>query len=263
MPKPIRRFLSPTALAALLLAANAAVVQAGSSPADGDDPVVDDSRTSQALRQLPRKPLVERPAVTIYEFRSGVPELSAAAAADMFTTALIDSGQFRVVERAELNQTVVREKQLNAAGQTTGTAAQKQLRGAQYIFEGTVSETNSGQSQKQGGLNIGGLTLGGSRNQDTIAIDVRILDADTGEVLDSIAVRKPVKSSGSSLGGTAAFASTVASLMGKTVSPITPDVNVQNSRTEGVDQALRACIEASVIALIKDLSTTTAANISN
>jgi curli biogenesis system outer membrane secretion channel CsgG len=257
------RIVSSTALAALLLAASVPRAQAGGSAADDDAPQLDNSTTSQALRQLPRKPLAERPAVTIYEFRSGVPEVTAAAAADMFTTALIDSGQFRVVERAELNQTVLREKQLNAAGQTTGTAAQKQLRGAQYIFEGTVSEANGGQSQKQGGLNIGGLTLGGSRNQDTIAVDVRILDADTGDVLDSIAVRKAVKSSGSSLSGTAAFASTVASLMGKTVSPLTPDVNVQNTRMEGVNEAMRACIESSVIELIKDLSTTTAASISH
>jgi curli biogenesis system outer membrane secretion channel CsgG len=263
MKQSIRRIASSTVLAGLLLALSASRVQAGGSTADGDDPQVDNSRTSQALRQLPRKPLAERLAVTIYEFRSAVPQVTAAAAADMFTTALIDSGQFRVVERAELNQTVLREKQLNAAGQATGTAAQKQLRGAQYIFEGTVSEANGGQSQQQGGLNIGGLTLGGSRNEDSIAVDVRILDADTGDVLDSIAVRKAVRSSGSSLGGTAAFASTVASLMGKTVSPLTPDVNVQNTRTDSVNEAMRACIESSVIELIKDLSTTTAASISH
>jgi hypothetical protein len=58
------------------------------------------------------------------------------------------------------------------------------------------------------------------------------------------------------IGGTAAFASTVASMSGRNVNPMTPDVNYQSSHRESVDKALRACIETSVLALIKrtDLS---------
>ena len=82
-------------------------------------------------------------AVTIYEFRSSVSEVSGAAATDMFTTALIKSGSFTVAERQRLNQGVAFEKQLNAQGQTTGDAARSQLKGADFIFEGTVSEANA------------------------------------------------------------------------------------------------------------------------
>jgi len=83
----------------------------------------------------------------------------------MFKTALIDSGQFRVVERARIEQTVIREKQLNAAGQSTGSTAQNQLRGAQYIFEGTISEVNGSEKQNQAGVNVAGLNLGGGNNK--------------------------------------------------------------------------------------------------
>src|ERR1039457_3209653 len=104
--------------------------------AEGEDPVVQSSKQSQALASLPIKPLEQRVPVTIYEFHSGVPDVSVAAATDIFTTTLIESLQFRVVERNRLNHGIVPEKQLNGAGQATGDAAQHQLRGARYIFEG-------------------------------------------------------------------------------------------------------------------------------
>jgi hypothetical protein len=53
------------------------------------------------------------------------------------------------------------------------------------------------------------------------------------------------------VGGTAALASTLASMTGHTASPLTPDVSYQQSHKESVDKALRACIETAVLALIK------------
>ena len=226
---------------------------AAAASAAGDDPVVESSKQSQALAALPPKPLEQRVPVTIYEFHGGVPSVSVGAATDIFTTALIQSGQFRVVERNRLNQGVVYEKQLNGAGMATGDAAQHQLRGARYIFEGTVSEANANEQQHQGGISIGGLNLGGAKNKDTIAVDVRIIDANTGDVLDSVSVSKAIDSSAAGIGGTAALAGTLASMSGRTANPLTPDVNYQTSHKEGVDKALRACIETSVLALIKRL----------
>ena len=86
--------------------------------------------------------------------------------------------------------------------------------------------------------------------------DVRILDANTGDVLDSVSVSKALNDSTVGVAGTAAFASTVASMNGRTANPMTPDVNYQSSHKESIDKALRACIETSVLALIKrvDLS---------
>jgi len=242
--------------AALVCLAGTCVIFAQGVYAEGADPVVQSSRQGDALAALPPKPLEQRVAVAIYEFHSGVQDVSVAAATDIFTTALIESHQFRVVERNRLNQGIVPEKQMNGSGMTTGNAAQQQLRGARYIFEGTVTEANAGADQHQGGVSIGGLTLGGGKNKDTIAIDVRILDANTGDVLDSVSVSKVLSDTSVGVGGTAAFASTVASMSGRNANPMTPDVNYQSSHRESVDKALRACIETSVLALIKrtDLS---------
>jgi curli biogenesis system outer membrane secretion channel CsgG len=242
---------SITSRTTLLTLAAACVLFATSVFAEGDDPVVQESKQSQALASLPVKPLEQRVPVTIYEFHSGVPDVSVAAATDIFTTTLVESHQFRVVERNRLNQGIVPEKQLNGAGQSTGTAAQHQLRGARYIFEGTVTEANAGADQHQGGVSIGGLTLGGGKNKDTIAIDVRILDAETGDVLDSLSVSKALHDSSVGVGGTAALAGTLASMSGHSANPLTPDVNYQSSHKESIDKALRACIDTAVLALIK------------
>jgi curli biogenesis system outer membrane secretion channel CsgG len=137
----------------------------GTAAARDEDPIVQSSKQSKALSSLPPKPLEQRIPVTIYEFHSGVQSVNVAAATDIFTTALIESRQFRVVERNRLNQGVLYEKQLNGAGQTSGDVAQHQLRGARYIFEGTVSEANAGADQHQGGISIGGLSLGGGKTR--------------------------------------------------------------------------------------------------
>ena len=241
----------PVNRAVLSLAMGLTLASALALPARADEPVVQTSTSSSALKSLGAKPLEQRVAVTIYEFHGGSPNVSVAAATDMFTNALIESGQFRVVERQRLAQGVLIEKQLNAAGQTTGAVAQKQLRGAQYIFEGTVSEANAGESQKQGGINVGGLNLGGGKNKDSIAVDVRVLDADTGDVLDSVSVSKALDGNTAGVSGTAALVGTLAAMRGKVANPLTPDVSYQTSHQEGVDKALRACIESAVLALIK------------
>lgn len=234
---------SPLALAAALLLFGAVPDGAWADSSSSAPPSV--------LEQLKRKPLNQRVAVSIYQFRSDISQLSADSATDMFMTALVKSGQFRVVERNRLEAGIDQEKRKNAAGQTTGTTAQHALRGVQYLFEGAVTESNAGANNKQGGINVGGFQLGGTRNKDVIAIDVRILDADTGDVLDSVTISRPVKGSSMGIGGTAALAGTLAAAKGGSASAFVPDVTAQNSSQDGVDSAVRACIEDTVLELAK------------
>jgi curli biogenesis system outer membrane secretion channel CsgG len=207
-----------------------------------------------ALRQLTPKPLAKRAAVAIYTFRSEVQEVGARGATDMFITALTASGQFRVVERARLADGVAREKQLNGAGMTSGNTAQRRLRGAQYVFEGAVTEANVAENSSQHGLNIGGMTFGGGSSRDSIAVDVRILDADSGDVLDAVNVSLPINSSNSSVSGTAALVGTIASMTGHSVNPLTPDLSTQSSQRDGVDKVVRAAIDSAVLQLIQRLN---------
>lgn len=201
------------------------------------------------LKKLPRKQ-GERVAVTIYEFRSTLPAVSARSATDMFTTALVRSGQFRVVERSRVNEGVVREKQLQQGGWASGKAAQTQLRGAQYVFEGTLSEANQGEVQRSGGVGVAGMQVGGGSNKDSIAIDVRIVDAASGDIVDAITVRKSIKADEASVSGVGNLVNTILAQRGR-ASPYTPDVHAQQRRTEGVDAALRAAIEEAVLQLAR------------
>ncbi len=216
--------------------------------ADEEDPVVDNSRTTKKLQSI-KRPKGQRKVVTIYEFRSSVPEVNAGGATDMFTTALVKSGYFAVAERQRLNEGVMREKQLQGGGMATGKAGKTKLAGAQYIFEGTVSEANPGESNTEGGFNVGGMDVGGGKNSDSIGLDVRIIDAQTGLVLDSVNVRKKIVTKGGAVSGMGRLAQSIAGLSGQSV-PLNPDARVKASKKEGIDQAVRSCIEAAVYELV-------------
>jgi len=189
-----------------------------------------------------------RAAVTIYEFRTSVPGVSGAAATDMFKTALVKTGRFRVVERARVNEGVVREKQLNAAGLASGDSARRPLRGAQFIFEGTISEAAAGVKQSQRGVTIAGMDVGAGRNTDQLGIDVRVIDAGNGDVLDAIDVRVPVHSTAASVSGVGSLVGNVLARKGRDTTFV-PDVRSQDSARGSVDAALRAAIEQAVARL--------------
>ena len=211
-------------------------------------PQVDAAPSTKAIKKLPSKP-GERVAVSIYEFRSSVTEIPARGATDMFKTALVQSGQFRVVEARALDQGVLREKQINAQGMSTGTSAQQPLRDAQYLFEGSITEANPNQTQRSGAVGVAGAEIGGGANKDVIGIDVRIIEVATGDLVDVVTVRKAIASDSIGIGGIGNLIATVRSVAGKTVSPYTPDVRVDQKRRESLDQALRAVIDEAVIVL--------------
>lgn len=200
---------------------------------------------------LPRKNNDARVAVAIYEFTSNLPEISPRGATEQFKTALVQSGQFRVVERARLDRGVVREKQMNAAGQTTGSTSQQQLRGAEYIFEAEITELGSGTRTSSNGVNIGGLQIGGASNRDEFGIDVSIVDANTGDVVDAISVRKRMKGAARSVGGIGALINRVRAEKGKGGVAYSPEVQHQSTSKDNFDAVLREAIEEAVHELAK------------
>ncbi len=212
---------------------------------------VNASPGTQALQHLPRQP-GERLSVSIYEFRSAVSEVPARGTTDMFKTALVQSGQFRVVERSRLNDGVIREKQLNASGLTTGNSGATLLTDAKYIFEGAVTEASASQTQRSGALRVAGVEFGASSNQDVIGIDVRVVDAATGEIVNVVSVRQVIASSTQSVSGLGNLLSAALSHKGHT-NVQGPDLQMQQQRKQSVDGALRAAIDASVLELSRRL----------
>jgi len=107
---------------------------------------------------------------------------------EMLTTTLVATGRFVVLERQQL-QAVTAEQDLAAAGRVnkeTG-AAQGRLIGAQAMMTGDITGYSYTQ-QSLGGSTmnvIKGLKVAGSRVSAAVIIDLRMVDAATGEVLGS------------------------------------------------------------------------------
>ncbi len=215
--------------------------------AQNNAPQVDTGASTQALKKLPRQ-AGQRVAVSIYEFRSSVGEIAARGSTDMFKTALVQSGQFRVVERARLTEGVVREKQLNAQGLTTGKTAAERLTGARYIFEGSITEATAGQNQRSGGFSLAGLDVSGSSNSDVISLDIRIVDVSSGDIADVVTVRKTIVSDATEASGLGAAVAQVLARKGRNTD-LVPNAHFQQQRQESLDAALRAAIDQAVASL--------------
>lgn len=231
-------------LSAAMLAAGIALTGCADVPV-ARAPLVDAARSTQALNKLPRKQ-GDRVAVSLYEFRSAVTEIPARGATDMFKTALVQSGQFRVVERARVEQGVLREKQLNAQGLSRGNSAQQPLRDAVYLFEGAITDASPNETQRSAAIGIAGAEFSGGSNRDHIGIDVRVVEVASGDIVDVVSVRKSIAGDSVGIAGLGSLLATVRSAAGRSVSPFTPDIRIEQRRKESLDQALRAAIDEAV-----------------
>ena len=143
-------------------------------------------------------PLGKPPTVSVPDFKNNVTgawwwqgpvaqDLSSALANELAAT-----GDIRVVERRSIGQ-VLSEQELAELGivrKGSPSAAKKgQMTGARFIVLGTVTsyETNTNVDSKGGG--VGFLGFGGSRQstvtKDYVAIDIRVVDSTTGEIVAS------------------------------------------------------------------------------
>jgi curli biogenesis system outer membrane secretion channel CsgG len=107
---------------------------------------------------------------------------------EILTTSLINSNRFVVLERQQL-QTVMAEQDLASAGRVnkeTG-AATGHVIGAQAMVTGDITGYSYTQQSLGGGaLNvIKNIKVGASRVSASVVIDLRLVDAATGEVLAS------------------------------------------------------------------------------
>jgi curli biogenesis system outer membrane secretion channel CsgG len=129
-----------------------------------------------------------------------------AALTEQLTTALINTGRFIVLERKALDE-VLGEQDLGASGRVNQetAAAKGRVIGAEWLVKAAITEYTDKKSRSGGGIAIGGVALGGAKREAFVAMDVRIVDAATGEVIDSLKADGRAKSSGAigglSLGG--------------------------------------------------------------
>ena len=117
---------------------------------------------------------------------------------DMLVTALVKSGKFKVYERDALDK-IMQEQKLGQSGAITQQTAAKvgKLLGVQYAIIGSVSEF--GYSKESLGGRVKGIGIGIKKQEATVAIDIRIVNVETGEIIFSDNVRKDKSKKGLSL----------------------------------------------------------------
>jgi curli biogenesis system outer membrane secretion channel CsgG len=129
------------------------------------------------------------------------------AVAAQLATALDQSQCFIVVDRLALSE-VLREQELGLAGVTNRETAAHAggLIGAQILVKGEITEFEPG--KKGHGMTAGiglaniplGLRLGGNKSTAHLALDVRLIDASSGQVLFTQRVDSEAKSFGLAFG---------------------------------------------------------------
>ena len=129
--------------------------------------------------------------------------------AEMLTSELAKTGQFIVVERLALSD-IVKEQELGQSGLIRGETAARtgQVLGAQIIVRGTVTEFEEQASGGGADISTQRLNIGGRMQNAHVALDIRLIDASTGQVIASHNASKVVPSAGGGVGarvGTVAF----------------------------------------------------------
>jgi len=145
---------------------------------------------------------------------------------DMLISELYSTKAFHVLERKEISA-VLSEQDLSASGRVSKSTLVKmgKIKGAKYLIAGTVSAFEM--SQKTGGkIRFKGLKLGGKKSKAYIAVDVKVIDTETGEIIDARTIE--AKAKGSAIGAGLSLRNF--------------DIGGSHAKKTPVGKAIRACI---------------------
>ncbi len=127
-----------------------------------------------------------KPRIAVLEFKNKADNQwwysgGAAAMQDVFVTELVKSGKFRVIDREQL-AALMQEKNMSLAGDIDPASAIKagKLFGCQYFLTGAVTEYGAQETGAHGGYGIG---FSGGKKTFTAAMNARIIDTTTGEIV--------------------------------------------------------------------------------
>jgi len=112
---------------------------------------------------------------------------------DMLSSELVSTREFQVLERNEINA-VLSEQDLSASGRVSKATLvkMKKIKGAKYLVAGTVTAYEQSGS-KGGKVRFKGLSLGGKKTKTYIAVDVKIINTETGEIVDARTIEASAK----------------------------------------------------------------------
>lgn len=116
---------------------------------------------------------------------------------DMLAAELAATKSFQVLERKEIDA-VLGEQDLGDSGRIDSATKAKigRIKGAKYLVAGTVSAFEEGTKGTGGGVSIGRIGIGGKSERAYLAVDLKIIDTETGEIVDARTVEAEAKSGG-------------------------------------------------------------------
>jgi curli biogenesis system outer membrane secretion channel CsgG len=117
--------------------------------------------------------------------------------AEMLATELYKSGQFIVLERTAMDD-ILREQELGQSGLVRSETAARtgQMLGAQVIVRGAVTEFSDAASGFGGDYRDDQFDIGAKASNAHVGIDLRLIDASTGQVIASHNISKKARSAG-------------------------------------------------------------------
>jgi curli biogenesis system outer membrane secretion channel CsgG len=120
---------------------------------------------------------------------------------DMLASELASTKAFQVLERKEIDA-VIGEQDLGKAGRIDKKTRAKmgKLKGAKYLVAGTVSAYEEDTSGTGGGIGIGGFSIGGQSDKAYMAVDLKVIDTTTGEIVEARTVEATSTSGGLAVG---------------------------------------------------------------
>jgi curli biogenesis system outer membrane secretion channel CsgG len=120
---------------------------------------------------------------------------------DMLASELASTKAFSVLERKEINA-VLGEQDLGASGRIDPKTKAKigKIKGAQYLVSGTVTAFEEDTKGTGGGIGIMGFRVGGKQDKAYMAVDLKVIDATTGEIVDNRTIEATSESSGFNVG---------------------------------------------------------------
>ncbi len=109
----------------------------------------------------------------------------------IMTDLLNQTGKFIVLGEKDMRQEAMAEQDFAASGRAAGGAkapATGQMTPAQLLVKGAITHVQDSTAGGHGGLNIGGVRLGGAGGKGEVNATVYIVDSTTGQVLASKSV---------------------------------------------------------------------------
>jgi curli biogenesis system outer membrane secretion channel CsgG len=116
---------------------------------------------------------------------------------DMLASELVSTRSFQVLDRKDI-EAVLGEQDLSDTDRVDPATKVKmgKLKGAKYLVAATVSSYEESTKGKSGGISVGGLSLGGSKEKTYVAVDLKIIDTETGEIVDARTLEAEAKGIG-------------------------------------------------------------------